>query len=248
MRYVLEHDRSQCLKLTREEARADEARIERLVSAVVLDEIPPCSADRFTDPLHYFVGMVFPYHRGAEFIVGSPIHDELDTLHVRKTVRRFSGELSVPIDRILDIHRDIIDESLIEEIPDHFGIAPVRIELHEESELFDPSTKDGKIDVDRRLSSADHNSVYESYAGLEKAEENFLADHVPFGLSELLWEHEFGIMTVTAPEIATGRKDERRDLSRIVEKGGFLDSGNEHLRWINTGRIARTANPLMCTR
>lgn len=116
--------------------------------------------------------------RGPEFVIGSTLFDELDTFSVHRGIDIFSCERMVLCKCVLDIHRDIIYEMLIQELFEHVWIAAVGVELEQESELFDSCAKDREIRMDGRFSPADDDSVEKAYSSCEESEKYVLIDEI----------------------------------------------------------------------
>lgn len=68
-------------------------------------------------------------YRGAEFIVGSIGHNEIDTSPVRDRIGFASGQFGVPFEWVLDIHGEVIDQTFIEECLDDLRTTSIRVEL-----------------------------------------------------------------------------------------------------------------------
>ena len=129
---------------------------------------------------------------------------------------------------VFKIHRHIIDESLLDRFAKNAWIPAIRIEFDEKTHVFDFSHEFENIRLKCRLSSADDDSIEESYARLDEIQKNFFRDEVVHSLSKLLRKHELCIMTESTTKITSRRKNKRRETAWVIEECGFLDSGYEH--------------------
>lgn len=73
--------------------------------------------------------------------------------------------------------------------------------------------------MDGRFSSTDDDPIEESDSFFEELEKYIFTDEVISELSELLRQHELGIVTESTPKIATRCKHDGCNLSRIIQEG-----------------------------
>lgn len=133
--------------------------------SIILEKVFFRSLDQESHFFDIFMGMHSFDDGGTELIVRSSCFYKLYAFLIPGNIRIFSGKRSILSEYIFHIHGDIIDELLIQEISERFGIAPVGVEFHEESEIFDPLAEPWKIRVDSRLSSTDDHSIEKPLSG-----------------------------------------------------------------------------------
>ncbi len=111
----------------------------------------------------------------------------------------------------------------------HIWIGSVGIELHEKPKLLYLLAKLWQIRMYGWFSSADDDSFQESDTRGEESEKYLLGNEVMVNPLDLFRKYELGIMTKPTSEIASRSEDDSRDLSWVVQKSCFLDSGELHI-------------------
>ena len=132
------------------------------------------------------------------------------------SVRAYRGSRDTRIGskRGFDIHGDIVEEGLPDEFLQSLRIAPVRVELHGQSEPLNFGDKRRQIVVQRRLPACYDYSLQPTPARAKKTKDFFSRNfgRVARGIYKL------GIMAIRASEIAAARKDDCADLSREIRQ------------------------------
>lgn|GEM_PF-5501450 len=146
--------------------------------AVVLEEVAAGSLDHLCHDGDIIRRVDATDDRSTELIIGGSSHDELDTASIDRWISLVDGCFDVPIESMLDIHGDVVDEIFIEQMLDHIWITPVGIEFDEESHILDATTKIRQIGMDGWFSSADDNPFEESDAFFEELEKDFFTDQI----------------------------------------------------------------------
>jgi len=156
--------------------------------------------------------------RRTELIRRSRFFDDRDAPLIRSHVFDNAREDIVFSPRMLNIHRDIINEVGSDECLEDLWVSPVGIKFYLESESLDLGTELSEISVDCGFSSADRDSLEKSLSCFEEFEKIFLALTGDLESRYALGENEVRVVTVSAPKIASKCKYHTRNMSRIVYK------------------------------
>lgn len=112
-----------------------EHRVEDFDSTEFLECEVLCAANPFADFVEVFFGVDAWDNGGAEFIVGTTLHDDADALLKASDINiGITGSKRIFLRRVFDIHRPEVHEFGLGYFPDNVGEGAVGVEFHKESE------------------------------------------------------------------------------------------------------------------
>ncbi|HBB03448.1 TPA: hypothetical protein DCZ39_00895 [Patescibacteria group bacterium] len=107
-------------------------------------------------------------------------------------------------------------------------ISPVGIQFDEESHIFYLLGKVIQIRSYGRFSTADTDTIEESFPAFQKIEKHLFRDEIVLEQHHLFWQDTFRIVTEMAAEIASLSKDYTGDFAGIVDHRRLLYSRKFH--------------------
>ena len=142
---------------------------------------------------------------------------------VDKAMKRIKVEYRVE-PAVLDIHSHIIDQVFINQPLQYLRVCSVGIQLNRKAFFADCLHQLRKPGAKRWLAAAYADSVNFSFAQVKKFHQSGLGNF----FSGSLRRNQLRVVTIRTVKAAARKKHRTGDLSRIIQEGQFLKSGNMH--------------------
>ena len=202
----------------------------------------PTVGEHSPQRLPYRRGMDTGQKRGTQLVLRATAPENPDgaqnVVHHRLRQRRH-GSVMFRIRKMLDIHRHEIHRSGGNQLPEHFGIGTVRIELHTIAQRLHPLQKSGESGVQRRLAARNHHPIEPAAAACEIVEHLALRHIGP--LPHQRRHHQRRIVTIAAAEVASLGKDHRRQHAVPIHEALFHQPPDAYALLLHTAHTASDA-------